>query len=76
MARKHEEYSLNLSPHPQTISLAFRDLILRYGWRMVTIMYEDSEALIRLQPLLKLPTDSDVKIIVKQLDFSDKQKNM
>ena len=44
----------------------------------VTILYEHTEALIRLQDLLKLPTTTDnrVKIVVKQLDFNNKEKNM
>ena len=44
----------------------------------VTILYEHTEALIRLQDLLKLPTATDnrVRIVVKQLDFNNKEKNM
>ena len=92
MAR-HSEYSVNLAPQPRTIGRAYTDLILAYDWRrvtrdissdgclvsaQVTILYEHTEALIRLQDLLKLPTTTDnrVKIVVKQLDFNNKEKNM
>ena len=75
MAKK-TQYSVNLSPHPRTITKAFRDLILEYKWRQFTILYEDTESLIKLQEILKLPTETDVRVIVQQLDFSHKEKNM
>ena len=75
MAKK-TQYSVNLSPHPRTITKAFKDLILQYKWTQFTILYEDTESLIKLQEILKLPTETDVKILVKQLDFSQKENNM
>ena len=75
MAKK-TQYSINLSPHPRTITKAFKDLVLKYKWRHFTILYEETESLIKLQELLKLPNEHDVKIIVQQLDFSQKEKNM
>lgn len=76
MAKK-TQYSINLSPHPRTITKAFQDLVLKYKWRHFTILYEETESLIKLQELLKLPNEHhDVKIIVQQLDFSQKEKNM
>ena len=53
-----------------------RSLILSYGWTTITILYQRNDALIRLAELLKLPTENDIKIIVKQLNFEDKKKNM
>ena len=46
---------------------AYVDLIERFGWRSYTILYEDNQGLVRLQELLKSPTQSDVKIVVRQL---------
>ena len=42
-------------------------MIERFGWKSYTILYEDNQGLVRLQELLKSPTQSDVKIVVRQL---------
>ena len=73
---KRTEYSINLSPNPKTIGRAHKSLILSYGWSTITILYQRNDALIRLAELLKLPTENDIKIVVRQLNFNDKQKNM
>lgn len=46
---------------------AYVQLIERFGWKSYTILYEDNQGLVRLQELLKSPTQSDVKIVVRQL---------
>ena len=51
-------------------------LIESYGWKTFTILYQDNQGLVRLQELLKSPTDSDIKIVVEQLDFKDADYNM
>ena len=51
-------------------------LINSYGWKTFTILYQDNQGLMRLHELLKAPTDSDIKIIVKQLNFKDPDYNM
>ena len=73
---KRTDYSLNLSPNPRTLAKAHKSLILSYGWRTITILYQRHDALIRLAELLKLPTENEIKIVVQQLNFQDKQKNM
>ena len=55
---------------------AFMSLIESYGWKTFTILYQDNQGLMRLHELLKAPTDSDIKIIVKQLNFKDPDYNM
>lgn len=47
------------------------ELIARFGWKSYTILYEDNQGLIRLQELLKSPTQSDIKISVRQLPSDD-----
>ena len=39
-------------------------------------LYQDNKGLMRMDELLKAPTDSDIKIIVKQLNFKDPDYNM
>lgn len=63
-----KDYSLNLYPHPESLSQAFMDLIDAFQWKEFLILYEDNEALIKLQDVLKLsPNDPDMRIIVRQL---------
>ena len=50
---------------------AYVELIARFGWKSYTILYEDNQGLIRLQELLKSPTQSDIKISVRQLPSDD-----
>ena len=52
------------------------DLIERFGWRSYTILYEDNHGLVRLQELLKSPTQSDVKIVVRQLPSEDDYRSV
>ena len=73
---KRTEYSLNLSPNPRSLARAYTSLVLSYGWGTITILYQRHDALIRLAELLKLPTENEIKIVVQQLNFQDKQKNM
>ena len=50
-------------------------LIESYGWKSFTLLYQDNEGLVRLQELLKSPTQSDRKIVVKKLNFQDDEEN-
>jgi hypothetical protein len=68
---KRDDYSVNLYPHPTAISKAYVQLIERFGWKSYTILYEDNQGLVRLQELLKSPTQSDVRIQVRQLPIDD-----
>ena len=50
---------------------AYVNLIESFGWNSFTILYQDNQGLVRLQELLKAPTQSDIKIVVRQLSFKD-----
>ena len=50
-------------------------LIESYGWKTFTILYQDNQGLVRLQELLKSPTHSDIKIVVRKLNFLDNDDN-
>ena len=48
---------------------AYADLVLKFGWKSVVIIYENEESLIRLQELIKIPkTFSGIKLTLRQLD--------
>ena len=70
-----DSYSVNLHPSPRLISKAYMALIQTFGWKSFTILYQDNQGLIRLQELLKSPTDSDLRTVVHQLSFEDKDDN-
>ncbi|XP_023339114.1 glutamate receptor ionotropic, kainate 2 [Eurytemora carolleeae] len=73
---KRDDYSINLYPSPKQISMAYLSLVKVFGWKHFTILYEDSSGLMRLQELLKSPTETDIKIVVKQLNFQDGNKEI
>ena len=50
-------------------------MIESYGWKTFTILYQDNEGLVRLQELLKTPTQSDIKIVLKKLNFLNNEEN-
>ena len=70
LPRKHPLQTFSSVPeasHKFKLFQAYVELIERFGWRSYTILYEDNQGLVRLQELLKSPTQSDVRIVVRQL---------
>ena len=39
----HEDNTFNVYPNDMYISEALKDLVNHYGWKSVTIMYEDED---------------------------------
>ncbi|XP_076307933.1 glutamate receptor ionotropic, kainate 2-like isoform X2 [Tachypleus tridentatus] len=64
-----DNYTVNLFPFAKTLSKAYRDLIKNKEWKNLAIVYEENEALIRLQELLQDPLmqEKKRKVLVKQL---------
>ncbi|XP_054431847.1 glutamate receptor ionotropic, kainate 1 isoform X2 [Pteronotus mesoamericanus] len=65
-------FHVNLHPDAAAISRAVLDLVLYFGWRAVTVVYEDSTGLIRLQELIKAPSRHNIKIKIRQLPAGNK----
>ncbi|XP_035310994.1 glutamate receptor ionotropic, kainate 1 isoform X7 [Cricetulus griseus] len=65
-------FYINLYPDYAAISRAVLDLVLYYNWRTVTVVYEDSTGLIRLQELIKAPSRYNIKIKIRQLPSGNK----
>ncbi|EFN71373.1 Glutamate receptor, ionotropic kainate 2 [Camponotus floridanus] len=51
---KHSN-GINLYPHPNMLSTVFHDLIKEYKWQKYAILYDNTDGLIRISRLLKLP---------------------
>ncbi len=66
-----ENYASTIMHLRTYIPQAYVELIERFGWKSYTILYEDNQGLVRLQELLKSPTQSEVKISVRQLSHDD-----
>ncbi|KAM4699954.1 glutamate receptor ionotropic, kainate 1 isoform 1-T1 [Discoglossus pictus] len=67
-----DSYFINLHPDYAAISRAVLDLVLHYNWKIVTVVYEDSTGLIRLQELIKAPSRYNIKIKIRQLPSGNK----
>uniref|UniRef100_A0A8B9I8G7 Glutamate receptor n=1 Tax=Anser brachyrhynchus TaxID=132585 RepID=A0A8B9I8G7_9AVES len=67
-----DAFYINLYPDYAAISRAVLDLVLYYNWRIVTVVYEDSTGLIRLQELIKAPSRYNIKIKIRQLPSGNK----
>ncbi|XP_075053248.1 glutamate receptor ionotropic, kainate 1 isoform X6 [Mixophyes fleayi] len=65
-------FFINLHPDYAAISRAVLDLVLHYSWKTVTVVYEDSTGLIRLQELIKAPSRYNIKIKIRQLPSGNK----
>ncbi|XP_069950782.1 glutamate receptor ionotropic, kainate 2-like isoform X2 [Cherax quadricarinatus] len=64
---RRDDYSVNLYPHPSSLSKAYLDLVRLFGWRSFCILYEDNEGLVRMQELLKTPSPNEFKVSIRQL---------
>ncbi|XP_063160780.1 glutamate receptor ionotropic, kainate 1 [Candoia aspera] len=67
-----DSFYINLYPDYAAISRAVLDLVLYYSWKIVTVVYEDSTGLIRLQELIKAPSRYNIKIKIRQLPSGNK----
>ncbi|NXE94394.1 GRIK1 protein, partial [Menura novaehollandiae] len=67
-----DAFYINLYPDYAAISRAVLDLVLYYNWKIITVVYEDSTGLIRLQELIKAPSRYNIKIKIRQLPSGNK----
>uniref|UniRef100_F7BDN8 Glutamate receptor n=1 Tax=Xenopus tropicalis TaxID=8364 RepID=F7BDN8_XENTR len=67
-----DSFFINLHPDYAAISRAVLELVLHYSWKTVTVVYEDSTGLIRLQELIKAPSRYNIKIKIRQLPSGNK----
>ncbi|XP_069184022.1 glutamate receptor ionotropic, kainate 2 isoform X2 [Procambarus clarkii] len=64
---RRDDYSVNLYPHPSSLSKAYLDLVRVLEWRSFCILYEDNDGLVRMQELLKTPSPNEFKVSIRQL---------
>ena len=64
-----------MHPSPTLMSKAYKATVESFRWKTLTVLYQDDLSLLRLQELLMSPLDSDAKIVLRKLDFSEGADN-
>ncbi|XP_067896624.1 glutamate receptor ionotropic, kainate 1 isoform X2 [Heterodontus francisci] len=67
-----DSFYINLYPEYTSISRAILDLVQYYKWKTITVVYEDSTGLIRLQELMKAPSRYNIKVKIRQLPLGNR----
>ncbi|XP_062391832.1 glutamate receptor ionotropic, kainate 1 [Sardina pilchardus] len=62
-----DTFYINLYPEYTSISRAILDIVTFFKWKSVTIVYEDSTGLMRMQELIKAPSKNNLKVRIRQL---------
>ncbi|XP_076876223.1 glutamate receptor ionotropic, kainate 1 isoform X2 [Brachyhypopomus gauderio] len=62
-----DTFFINLYPEHTSISRAILDVVTYYKWKSITVVYEDSIGLMRMQELIKAPSRSGMKVRIRQL---------
>nr|CAD7263695.1 unnamed protein product [Timema shepardi] len=71
LKQRREDFLVNLHPHPQTLNRLFVDLVRNCEWKSFTIIYDDSDSLVRFQELLRVYEPKGNTVTVRQLEPGD-----
>ncbi|KAF7387251.1 hypothetical protein HZH68_012928 [Vespula germanica] len=67
--------TVNLYPHANTLSLVYQALIQELNWQEMIILFENTESLLRMKPLLEL-RDTGIDIFLYQLGSGPNYRNV
>ncbi|XP_032877807.1 glutamate receptor ionotropic, kainate 2 isoform X1 [Amblyraja radiata] len=67
-----DSFYVNLYPDFSSLSQAILDLVHYFKWKTVTVVYDDSTGLIRLQELIKAPSRYNIRLKIRQLPSDTK----
>ncbi|TSX58281.1 Glutamate receptor ionotropic, kainate 1 [Bagarius yarrelli] len=62
-----DSFFINLYPEHTSISRAILDVVTYYKWKTITVVYEDSIGLMRIQEVIKAPSRNGMKVRIRQL---------
>ncbi|XP_024122285.1 glutamate receptor ionotropic, kainate 1 isoform X2 [Oryzias melastigma] len=62
-----DTFFINLFPEYTAIARAILDVVTFFKWKKLTVIYEDSTGLMRMQELIKAPAKLNLKIKIRQL---------
>uniref|UniRef100_A0A8D3DJ07 Glutamate receptor n=1 Tax=Scophthalmus maximus TaxID=52904 RepID=A0A8D3DJ07_SCOMX len=65
-------FYVSLYPDFSSLSRAILDLVHFFKWKTVTVVYDDSTGLIRLQELIKAPSRYNIRLKIRQLPADTK----
>ncbi|XP_044215191.1 glutamate receptor ionotropic, kainate 2 isoform X5 [Thunnus albacares] len=65
-------FYVSLYPDFSSLSRAILDLVHFFKWKTVTVVYDDSTGLIRLQELIKAPSRYNIRLKIRQLPAETK----
>ncbi|XP_068188830.1 glutamate receptor ionotropic, kainate 2 isoform X3 [Antennarius striatus] len=65
-------FYVSLFPDFSSLSRAILDLVHFFKWKTVTVVYDDSTGLIRLQELIKAPSRYNIRLKIRQLPTETK----
>ncbi|XP_052345052.1 glutamate receptor ionotropic, kainate 2-like [Oncorhynchus keta] len=67
-----DSFYVSLYPDFSSLSRAILDLVHFFKWKTVTVVYDDSTGLIRLQELIKAPSRYNIRLKIRQLPADTK----
>uniref|UniRef100_A0A670YFQ8 Glutamate ionotropic receptor kainate type subunit 2 n=1 Tax=Pseudonaja textilis TaxID=8673 RepID=A0A670YFQ8_PSETE len=67
-----DSFYVSLYPDFSSLSRAILDLVQFFKWKTVTVVYDDSTGLIRLQELIKAPSRYNLRLKIRQLPSDTK----
>ncbi|KAK3544947.1 hypothetical protein QTP86_029196, partial [Hemibagrus guttatus] len=67
-----DSYYVSLYPDFSSLSRAILELVYFFRWETVTVVYDDSTGLIRLQELIKAPSRYNIRLKIRQLPAETK----
>ncbi|XP_030636960.1 glutamate receptor ionotropic, kainate 2 [Chanos chanos] len=67
-----DSFYVSLYPDFSSLSRAILDLVHFFKWKTVTVVYDDSTGLIRLQELIKAPSRYNIRLKIRQLPAETK----
>ncbi|XP_043116797.1 LOW QUALITY PROTEIN: glutamate receptor ionotropic, kainate 2-like [Puntigrus tetrazona] len=67
-----DSFHVSLYPDFSSLSRAILDLVHFFKWKTVTVVYDDSTGLIRLQELIKAPSRYNIRLKIRQLPAETK----
>ncbi|KAM6986282.1 glutamate receptor ionotropic, kainate 1-like [Aplochiton taeniatus] len=62
-----DTFYINLYPEYSAVARAILDIVVFFKWKKLTVIYEDSTSLMRMQELIKAPAKLNLKIKIRQL---------
>lgn len=67
ITNEFHKFTRNLFPRASTYSGALRDIVVNYGWKGFTLLYENNDGLIRLYDVLQIHEPKSKAVTVRRI---------